>query len=138
MRYLVIGGYAVVQYAEPRYTKDLDLWVSTDILNGQAVYKALQEFGAPLHGLTENDFLEDGYFYQMGVPPLRIDILMGIEGLDFEDAWQKRVEINFDDFSVFFISKQDLIKAKLISGRPQDLIDVALLSDKPKRRKRLK
>ena len=128
VRYLVIGGYAVVQYTEPRYTKDLDLWISTDPANAEAVYTALREFGAPLVGLTAEDFAEEGYFYQMGVPPVRVDVLMGIPGLEFEAAWQKRQEVDFDDLPVLFISRKDLIKAKLASGRPQDLIDVEALS----------
>ena len=128
VRYLVIGGYAVIQYAEPRYTKDLDLWISTDTKNAASVYAALRVFGAPLAELTEDDFSEEGYFYQMGVPPMRVDILMGIPGLEFEKAWQRRVEIDFDSLSVAFVSREDLITAKLASGRPQDLIDAALLS----------
>jgi hypothetical protein len=128
VRYLVIGGYAVVQYAEPRFTKDLDLWISTDASNAAAVYAALREFGAPLSGMTEADFAEEGYFYQMGVPPVRVDVLMGIPGLQFEEAWQRRVEIDFGELSIFFISRQDLITAKLASGRPQDLLDANLLS----------
>lgn len=128
VRYLVIGGYAVIQHAEPRFTKDLDLWISTDALNATAVYKALKEFGAPLANLTEADFAEEGYFYQMGVPPVRVDILMGIPGLRFEDAWSRRVDVNFDDLPVSFIARPDLITAKLASGRPQDLIDADLLS----------
>lgn len=128
VRYLVIGGYAVVQYAEPRFTKDLDLWVSTDAANAKAVYKALREFGAPLAGLTDKDFAEEGYFYQMGVPPVRVDVLMGIPGLDFEDAWQRRSQFDFDGLLVWFVSKHDLIKSKLASGRPQDLLDADVLS----------
>ena len=128
VRYLVIGGYAVIQYAEPRYTKDLDLWISTDPANAAAIYKSLKEFGAPLAELTEADFAEDGYFYQMGVPPMRVDILMGIPGVAFEEAWQQRIEIDFDGLAVAFISRQDLIAAKLAAGRPQDLIDADLLS----------
>ena len=89
VRYLVIGGYAVIRYTEPRYTKDLDLLVATDAGNSRAVYKALREFGAPLAGLTESDFAEYGYFYQMGVPPLRVDVLMGVTGLSFEEAWDE-------------------------------------------------
>ena len=100
VRYLVIGGYAVVQYAEPRYTKDLDLWISTDPSNAEATYKALREFGAPLAGLTSDDFAEEGYFYQMGVPPIRVDVLMGIPGLEFEPAWERRVEVDFDSLPV--------------------------------------
>lgn len=128
VRYLVIGGYAVVQYAEPRFTKDLDLWISTDASNASAVYKALREFGAPLVDLTEADFAEEGYFYQMGVPPVRVDILMGVPGLRFEEVWTRRVEVDFDGLPVSFIARQDLITSKLASGRPQDLIDADLLS----------
>jgi len=127
VRYLVIGGYAVIQYAEPRFTKDLGLWISTDTTNASAVYNALKSFGAPLAGMTEADFSEEGYFYQMGVPPIRVDIMMGIPGIDFESSWQNRNEIDFDGLSVPFISKQDLIVAKKASGRPQDLIDASLL-----------
>jgi hypothetical protein len=128
VRYLIIGGYAFIQYAEPRYTKDLDLWISTDARNSAAVYTALREFGAPLAGLTEDDFSEEGYFYQMGVPPMRVDILMGIPGLEFDQAWHKRVEIDFDGLLVSFISREDLIAAKRASGRPQDLIDADTLA----------
>ena len=128
VRYLVIGGYAVIQYAEPRFTKDLDLWISTEINNAAAVYRALKEFGAPLVDLTDVDFAQDGYFYQMGVPPMRVDILMGIPGVEFEQAWKNRKEVDFDGLMVNFISKQDLIAAKLASGRPQDLLDADALS----------
>lgn len=128
VRYLIIGGYAVIQYAEPRFTKDLDLWISTDTANAAAVYNALSEFGAPLADLTAADFAEEGYFYQMGVPPVRVDILMGIPGLAFENAWQRREEVAFDDLLVSFIARQDLIESKRAAGRPQDLIDIDLLT----------
>jgi len=129
VKYMVIGGYAVIQYAEPRYTKDLDLWISADSTNAVAVYTSLKEFGAPLEGLTKDDFAEEGYFYQMGVPPVRVDILMGIPGVEFEEAWSRRVEVDFDGLSITFISRQDLISAKLASGRPQDMIDADALSE---------
>ena len=128
VRYLVIGGYAFIQYAEPRYTKDLDLWTSTDTINAAAVYRSLKDFGAPLVDMNEDDFAEDGYFYQMGVPPLRVDILMGIPGIEFEEAWNRRMEVDFDGLSVTFISKVDLITAKHASNRPQDLLDADILS----------
>ena len=131
VKYLVVGGYALIQYAEPRYTKDLDLWISADKDNAAAVYKALKEFGAPLAGLTEADFTEEGYFYQMGRPPMRVDILMGIPGVEFEEAWRNREEVDFEDLTVKFISREDLIAAKKASGRPQDLIDAELLSQTP-------
>jgi predicted nucleotidyltransferase len=136
VKYLVIGGYAVVQYAEPRYTKDLDVWISVDAENAVAVYQSLREFGAPLSGLTPKDFSEEGYFFQMGVPPVRVDVLMGIPGVDFKKCWKKRVEVDFDGLKVNFISKADLILAKQASGRPQDLMDAdLLLQTTPKKKK---
>lgn len=138
VRYLVVGGYAVIQYAEPRYTKDLDLWVSTDPANAKAVFKTLREFGAPLAGLTESDFGEEGYFYQMGVPPSRVDVLMGIPGVHFEEAWRNHIEVDFDGLNVAFISRQDLIRAKLASGRKQDLVDADALKSGDAQRTRAK
>ncbi len=137
VRYLIIGGYAVVQYAEPRFTKDLDVWVSADSSNAKAVFRALSAFGAPLAGMTEQDFAAEGYFYQMGVPPVRVDVLMGIPGVDFEQAWQNRVQVDFEGLVVTFISKPDLIKAKLAAGRDQDLKDAKSLS-KPQQRAKKK
>lgn len=136
VRYLVIGGYAVVQYAEPRFTKDLDLWISTDPANAKAVFRALREFSAPLADMTEQDFAEEGYFYQMGMPPVRVDVLMGIPGVNFENAWRDRVEVDFEGLVVNFISKPDLIKAKLAAGRAQDLKDADSLSGTPRRPKK--
>ena len=127
VRYLVVGGYVVVQYAEPRFTADLGLWTGTGSRNARAVYKALQEFGAPLSGLTADDFSEQGYFYQMGAPPMRVDVLMGIPGVEFESAWRRRVEVDFDGLLVPFISRADLITAKRASASPQDVIDIRAL-----------
>ena len=128
VRYMVIGGYALIQYTEPRYTRDLELWISTDAVNARAVYKTLMELGAPLDKLTEADFSQDGFYYQMGVPPVRVDIFMGIPGVEFEDAWQRRQEVDYDGLPVCFISREDLIRAKLAAGRPQDLMDMESLS----------
>jgi predicted nucleotidyltransferase len=128
VKFLVIGGYAFIQYAEPRYTKDLDLWINTDTQNASAVFKSLKEFGAPLINMTEDDFAEEGYFYQMGIPPVRVDILMGISGVEFEEAWGRRKDVDFDGLTVPFISKEDLIATKRASGRPQDLVDADVLS----------
>lgn len=129
VRYLVVGGYAVIRYTEPRFTKDLDLWIEASPTNAHRVYHALRQFGAPLSGMSEGDFAEEGYFYQMGVPPLRIDILMSIQGVRFADAWEHRAEMDFEGLRVSFISRQDLILAKRAAGRLQDLVDVQLLID---------
>ena len=123
VRYLVVGGYAVMKYTEPRFTKDLDVWVSTDKENSKAVYAALKEFGAPLKKLTPADFAQEGYFYQMGNPPFRLDVMMSIPGVTFETAWKNREKVQVGGSVIPFISKADLIKAKEAGGRPQDLID---------------
>jgi hypothetical protein len=127
VKYLVIGGYAVIMYAEPRYTKDIDLWVEANAENARAVFGALRLFGAPLAGMTEDDFANEGIFYQMGSPPVRVDILMSIPGLTFDEAWQQRNIVDFEGVAVPFISRQHLIISKRAFGRPQDLIDADLL-----------
>lgn len=127
VRYLVIGGYAVMLYSEPRWTKDLDIWIALDATNARAVFAALREFGAPLSGLAEEDFAAPGHFYQMGNPPLRLDVMMDIPGGDFESAWTRRNTIDLGGTAIHFIGREDLIAVKLASGREQDLKDVAAL-----------
>lgn len=129
VKYLVIGGHAVMKYSEPRYTKDLDIWVKADTENAAAVFAALRAFGAPLVGMTKDDFASEGYFYQIGVAPLRIDILMSIKGVEFDQAWENRVESDIGGAQAFFISKKDLIISKRAAGRPQDVIDADLLEE---------
>jgi hypothetical protein len=123
VRYLIIGGYAVMKYSEPRFTKDLDILIAADRENAGAVYAALKEFGAPLEELTPEDFARPGYFYQMGRAPFRVDIMMSVPGITFEEAWKNREDFLLDDLSVPFISRADLIRTKEAAGSPQDLID---------------
>ena len=129
IRYLIVGGYAVMKYSEPRFTKDLDVFIATDQKNAESVYLALKEFGAPLENLTSDDFAHEGYFYQIGRPPLRLDIMMSIPGIEFDVAWRNREIVELDDLKIFFISRSDLIKAKEATGRPQDKIDVEKLKE---------
>jgi hypothetical protein len=112
-----------MKYSEPRYTKDLDIWVETSRGNAARVYAALADFGAPLVDMTIADFASDGFF-QMGQPPVRIDIMMSIDGVNFKDAWTNRVEGDFDGIPAMFIGRDDLLTAKKAAGRPQDLIDI--------------
>ena len=129
IRYLIVGGYAVMKYSEPRFTKDLDVFIATDQENAKSVYLALKEFGAPLKNLSSEDFAHEGYFYQMGRPPLRVDIMMSIPGIEFDVAWKNRDTVEIDALKVFFISRSDLIRAKEASGRPQDKIDIEKLRE---------
>ena len=128
VKYLVVGGYAVSFHAQPRATKDLDILIKADAANAAAVYAALAKFGAPLEELTPEDFIEPGKFYRIGRPPLMVDILPEISGVDFDTAWGKRIEAEIDEgLQVPFIDLDSLILAKLASGRPEDLADVAVL-----------
>jgi Nucleotidyltransferase of unknown function (DUF6036) len=127
VRYLVVGGYAFGVHAEPRATKDLDLLIRSDEENSAAVYRALTQYGAPLDGLSPQDFM-DGSAFQIGQPPARVDLLQRIDGLTFDQAWQNRIEGLIDgDTPINVISKDDLIRNKLACGREQDLLDVKKL-----------
>ena len=128
VRYLIVGGYAVSFHAQPRATKDLDIFISADAENSKAVYAALAQFGAPVGELSAKDFTEPDSFFRMGAPPLMVDILPRISGVKFDEAWQRRVNVSIDDaLTVPFISRQDLLAAKISAGRAQDLADVASL-----------
>lgn len=124
VRYLVVGGYAVVQYTEPRYTKDLDLWIDRSPANARRVYRALASFGAPLKDITEKDFCDRYSIVQIGMVPVRIDIIMNLPGIRFSTAWPRRKRVAIRGMSVNFISRADLITAKKAAGRPLDLLDL--------------
>ena len=127
VKYLVVGAYAVSVHAQPRATKDLDIWVKADAENAKSVCAALLKFGAPLEGLTVSDLAERGPFFHMGREPVAVDILTEIPGVEFEGAWDRRVQDVVDvatGLNASFISREDLITAKLAAGRPQDLADV--------------
>jgi len=127
VKYLVVGGYAFGVHLEPRTTKDIDLWIQTDPENAKAVFQALAEFGAPIAGMSPDDFM-DGTIFQMGRPPERIDILQKIDGITFDEAWVHRLEGLIDgETTALVISREDLIRNKLASGRDQDLLDVRSL-----------
>lgn len=131
VKYLIVGGYAVIKHTEPRYTKDLDLWVSPESENAEKVFAALQKFGAPLADITVEDFTNQTIVYQMGRSPSRVDILMSLKGLDFESCWNRRVDAMVGNIATQFLAAEDLIVNKRLAGRPQDLIDVeSLLSRK--------
>ncbi len=127
VRYLIVGGYAVTEHTEPRYTKDLDLWIHNSYANAQLVISALQSFGAPLRDVTPDDFGLPGFAYQIGVPPARIDILTELEGIHFEECWARRKSLMLDQVEVHYISIPDLIINKEITGRPHDLEDARKL-----------
>jgi len=125
VKYLVVGGYAIGIHAEPRATKDLDIFIKADRANSEAVFRALAAYGAPLAGYSPADFNDGGSWFQMGQPPHRIDILQHIDDVNFDEAWPNRVETIIDgEVPAHVISRNDLIRNKLKCGRPRDLLDV--------------
>jgi hypothetical protein len=126
-KYLVVGAYAVAWHGEPRFTKDLDVWIGADAGNAERVYRALLDFGAPVDDLSAGDLATPGIVFQMGLPPNRIDLLTSIDGVEFDNAWERRVATQYGDQPVFVIGLDDLLLNKRTSGRPQDLVDLALL-----------
>ena len=127
VKYLVVGGHAVSFHSQPRATKDLDLFIQADPANAKATYAALTAFGAPLAGISIEDFADPRRFIRFGREPVAVDILPGIDGVEFDAAWARRVEGVIDRVSgqkAFFISKPDLIASKLAAGRLRDLADV--------------
>ena len=137
VKYLIIGGYAVAKHSEPRYTKDLDIWISNTRENAERVYYALKEFGAPLTDITTEDFTVPTLVFQMGIEPSRIDILMGLKELNFDDCWKRRATAIIGNIEMYFISIDDLITNKRIAGRPQDLRDVETLELKKKEQSKI-
>jgi hypothetical protein len=127
VKYLIVGGYAVSFHAQPRVTKDLDLFIQASGENARAVYAALASFGAPLEGITGEDFADPAKFIRFGRAPVAIDILSSIDGVNFDEAWSRRVEGVIDEATglvAYFISRDDLIASKLAAGRARDLADV--------------
>jgi predicted nucleotidyltransferase len=127
VKFLIVGGYAFGVHAEPRATKDLDIFIRSDEENSKAVFRALAQYGAPLGNLTPSDFM-DGTTFQIGQPPARIDILQHIDGVTFDEAWENRIEGVIDgQVQAAVISRDDLIRNKLATGREQDILDVKKL-----------
>lgn len=133
VEFLVVGAHAVVFYAEPRYTKDIDIWVRPTLENARRVWSALKAFGAPLGQITPENFTDPVMVYQIGIEPNRIDILMGIDGVEFDAAWKNKTESTYDGVPIHILGRTDLITSKQASHRPQDLLDVERLkaSDAP-------
>ena len=123
-RFIIVGAYAVNIYVDPRATGDLDIWVEPSNQNAEKVLRALKDFGAPVTDLSESDFAKPGVTFQIGVPPLRIDILTEISGVRFEEAWADRAMHPFGHFTIPFLGKRTLIQNKRATGRPKDLADL--------------
>ncbi len=129
IKYLVIGAYAVMYYTKPMYTKDIGVCIIPELNDKAKVYEALKKFGAPLHGIRPEDFNNKQMILQIGVAPVRIDILMDIPGISSQSAWRHKKRICYGKTPIYVLGKKDLIAAKKKVGRPQDKIDLEYLKD---------
>ena len=132
VKFLVVGAYAMAAYGYPRATGDIDIWVDNSQENSERVYESLQEFGAPISNVSKDTFCEEGIIFQIGVAPRRIDIITVISGVDFENAYAHKQEIEIENVRIPFLSKEDLITNKKATGREKDKLDVKYLLGRPK------
>jgi hypothetical protein len=131
VRYLVVGAYALAVHARARATKDLDVWIEPQPDNATRVYRALRRFGAPLQSVTPTDFANPDTVFQIGVAPIRIDILASIDGVEFAEAWKERTEATLGDLPIHVIGRDAFIRNKLKLARPRDLADVEEIRGTP-------
>lgn len=128
-RFLVVGAHAMAVHGTPRATGGLDVWVSPDPSNADRVWQALEAFGAPLgeRGVAREDLEARQMVIQIGVPPRRIDLLTGVSGLAFDEAWGSRVMHAVGSRAIPFLSRGHLIRNKRATRRAKDLADLEIL-----------
>lgn len=129
VRYLIVGGYAMAFHGHPRYTKDLDIWIDLEESNAVRIVHALRDFGFASLNLKPSDFLEPDTIIQLGYPPSRIDLLVGLEGAAFDDCFAHRQVESIDSVVLNVIDRTNLIRIKREAGRPQDLADIDNLTE---------
>ena len=129
--YLLVGAHALAAHGVVRATGDLDVWVRPTPENASKVWGALVAFGAPLQQLTEHDLATPGIVFQIGVVPYRIDLLTSIDGVPFEEAWQRRIRVRVEGQEIPLIGREDLLRNKRATGRLRDLADAEELEKLP-------
>jgi predicted nucleotidyltransferase len=127
VEYLVIGAFALAFHGLPRFTGDIDFWVNSSIENSKKVYNCIKDFGFPMGKITETDFNSDDLIFQIGYPPVRIDILTAVSGLDFNNSFKNKKIKRSGTLKINFLSIDDLIKNKKASGRKKDLVDLDVI-----------
>jgi predicted nucleotidyltransferase len=127
VRYLVVGGYAVGYYGHPRATGDMDIWIEISRDNAEKMAAVFRDFGMPSEAVSPSLFLEEGKIIRMGVPPVRLEVITRISGVDFGDCYTRRENVEIDDIGVPFISLEDLKENKKAAGRLKDLQDLEQL-----------
>ncbi len=129
VKYIIVGGYALAFHGAPRYTGDIDIFVASNAKNAERIFSALKDFGFGSVGLTPADFNKPGQIIQLGVPPVRIDIVTSITGVSWEEAESNQVKGNYGDIRVQYIGREQLIVNKKAVGRKKDLADLEALGE---------
>lgn len=129
IKYLIVGGYAVAFHGYPRFTKDIDIYYNVSPENIRKLQKALLTFGFTPEDIPAGTFSTKGNIITFGVEPVRVNIINDINGVEFNDAWEKRVRGKYGKVEVNFIGKIDLIKNKTSTSRLQDKADAEKLSE---------
>jgi len=129
VEYMIVGGYALAFYGAPRFTGDLDLFVKPDPDNARRILPALEEFGFASLGLTTADFARADQVVQLGVPPVRVDIITSLTGISWEEAFAGRVAGRYGDIPVHYIGREHFIANKRATGRKRDLADLEALGE---------
>ncbi len=124
IEYLLVGGYAVGYYGYPRSTGDLDIWIGSKPKNAEAIVRVVRKFGFAAAVISADLFLTKNRVIRMGVPPLQIDLLTTISGLEFADCYARRTVDVVDGVQVNFISLEHLKANKRGSGRARDVDDL--------------
>ena len=133
VEYLVVGGFAVAWHGYPRFTADIDFLVRPDRANGELLVKTLVEFCFLSLNLVPEDFCRLDQIVQLGAKPNRIDLITSIAAVPFEEAWVSRAAGSINGRPVSFIGRDALLRNTLATGRPQDLRDVDVLSQRSPR-----
>ena len=124
VEYMIVGAYALALYTRPRNTGDIDVFINGSPINAKQLVKVIDEFGFENAGIEESDFITKGRIIQLGVSPIRIDIINEIDGIDFLDAYKRKETFQFGNVSANFISRLDIIKNKKASNRKKDKADL--------------
>jgi hypothetical protein len=130
VEYLVVGGYALAAHGAPRNTGDIDLWINPTHANAGRVLRSLEQFGIGGIDLSTEDFVKPDNVVQLGVPPVRVDLVTAIDGVGWDEAWPGRLAGEYGTVPTNFIGRREFLINKRASGRLKDLADVEALGEK--------
>ena len=130
VEYVIVGGYALAFHGSPRYTGDIDILVKPDEENAKKIFRVLVKFGFGSLDLKQEDFTKPEYVIQLGISPVRIDIITSLTGVTWQDVFGGKEKARYSDVSVFYIGRKEFIKNKRATGRKRDIADIEALGER--------